>query len=148
MSFNSKKAQFSWKDFNVVIDGRPMFAITDVEYNTELGLEAIFGAGNTAQYIGEGNETVTGSIEVLQSDYEALVEEAKKRGLRGIQGMEVDMLLSHIPKSENATTIALKTVVDRVVGAKFSSAGKKVSQGDTHTKVALPFLALRVEPQI
>ncbi|WP_053405176.1 hypothetical protein [Persicobacter sp. CCB-QB2] len=148
MSFSTKTGQFSWKDLNLIIDGRPMLGFTDVEYTTEVNLEAIYGAGDMAQYIGEGNEAITGSIELLQSNYEALVEEAKKRGRRSVAGMEVDMLVSYIPKSEDPAIIALKTIVDRIVGAKFSTAGKKFTQGDTHAKVSIPFLALRVEAQI
>ncbi|WP_053404996.1 hypothetical protein [Persicobacter sp. CCB-QB2] len=148
MSFSTKTGQFSWKDLNVIMDGRPMLGATDVEYGTELALEAIFGAGNTAQYIGEGNEATAGALEMLQADYEAMTEEAKKRGHNSIAGMEVDLLITYIPKSTDPATVVMKTIVDRVVGAKFSGQVKKLTQGDTHMKVSLPFLALRVEHQI
>ena len=146
--FSTKTAQFAWKNLSVLIDGRPTIELTDIEYNPSKQLEEIFGAGDNPQFIGEGNKTYAGSIEMLQSGYEALVEEAKKRGGDDVTDLEVDIIVSLVPMGTSAATIAMKTVVDRVVGAKFEKGGKKFSQGNTHIKVALPFKALRIEHQI
>lgn len=143
--FSTKTAQFAWRDVVAVIEGRPIAGITDIEYTTEKALEEIYGAGDSPQFIGEGNKSYKGSIELLQNDYEALVEEAKNRGGDDITDLEVSVVVSYIPKG---TANLPKMVVDRLVGVKFSSDGKKISQGNTHAKMALPFICLGIEHQL
>jgi hypothetical protein len=149
MGFNSKIAQFAWKNFKLLIDGRFMTELTDIEIKESREIEEIFAAGDEAQYLGEGNKSVSGHVEMLQSGYEALVTEGKKRGGTGALDVEATYVLSYIPKSTEpiATKIA-KTIVDRVVGAKFTEEGKSFSQGATHMKVRLPFKALLYEKQV
>ncbi len=146
--FSTKTQQFAWKELTLLLDGRPMIELTDIEYKPNKVLEEIFGAGENPQFIGEGNKTYTGSLEVLQSGYEALVTEAKKRGGNDVTDLELEAIISYVPLNKDAATVAMKTIVDMVSGIKFESGGKKFSQGNTHIKVALPFKALRVKPQI
>lgn len=146
--FSTKTGQFAWKELLVMIDGRPMLELTDIEFKTVKNLEELYGAGDNPQFIGEGNKSHKGSVELLQSGYEALVEEAKKRGGDDVTDLEVDIVMTLIPLSSDAATIAMKTVVNRVVGMKFSDDGYKFTQGSTHTKVAIPWKALRIERQI
>jgi hypothetical protein len=147
MAFSTKTAQYAWKNLKLLVDGRLITELTDIEYGSEKNLEEIFGAGDEAQFIGEGNKTTSGSMEMLQSGYEALVEEAKKRGGNDVTDLEVTAVIAYIPKTTD-TALLNKTIVDRAVGIKFSKGGKKFSQGNTHIKVALPFKALRIENQI
>lgn len=145
--FSTKTGQFAWKNLKLLVEDRLITELTDIEYGSEKNLEEIFGAGDEAQFIGEGNKTNSGSMEMLQSGYEALVEEAKKRGGTDVTDLEVTAVLAYIPRATDAATLS-KTIVDRIVGIKFSKGGKKFSQGNTHMKVALPFKCLRIEPQI
>ena len=145
--YSTKTAQYDWKSFQLIIDGKPIAHFTDMEITPEKNLEDIYGAGDEPQFIGEGNKSFTGTLELLQNDYEALVAEAKKRGGTDITDLEVSMVLVYVPKG-NAATLLTKTITDRVVGAKFSSGGKKMSQGDTHFKMSCPFRSLRFEQQI
>lgn len=144
--FSTKTAQFAWKNIKLLVDGRLITELTDIEYAPEKNLEDIYGAGDEPQFIGEGNKSYSGSLEMLQSGYEALVAEAKIRGGVDVTDMEVTAVIAYVPKEPQQAT--LKTIVDRVVGIKFSKGGKKFGQGNTHIKVQLPFKALRVENQI
>lgn len=148
MGFSTKTGQFAWKELTVLIDGRPMIELTDIEIKTVKNIEEIYGAGDSPQFLGEGNKAHSGNLELLQSGYEVLVEEAKKRGGDDITDLEVDVIMSLVPKSKDAATIAMKTVVNRIVGVKFPEDGYKMTQGSTHTKVGIPFKALRIERQI
>jgi hypothetical protein len=148
MAFNTKASQFSWKELLVFIDGRPMFELTDIEWKVAKNLEHIYGAGDKPQAIGEGNKGYTGSVEMLQSGYEAMIEEAKKRGGDDLTDLEVNILVTLTPLKTSALTIALKTTVNRVIGVKFSEDTYKISQGNTHAKIGIPFFALDIEKQI
>lgn len=143
--FNTKTAQFAWKNLTVIIEGRPVLGITDIEYGPTKNLEAIYGAGDNPQFIGEGNKAYAGTVEMLQADFEALIEEARKRGGIDHTDLEVSITVAYIPKE--ATQLP-KTVVDRLSGVKFSGNVKKFTQGDTHMKVSMPFMCLAIEPQI
>ncbi|MBI9063307.1 MAG: hypothetical protein JEZ14_15100 [Marinilabiliaceae bacterium] len=149
MGFNSKTAQFAWKNFKLLVDGRYMTELTDIEIKESREIEEIYAAGDEAQYLGEGNKAVSGHIEMLQSGYEALVTEGKSRGGTGALDVECTFVLSYIPKSNEPIAMRIaKTIVDRVVGVKFTEEGKSFSQGATHMKVRLPFKALVYEKQI
>ena len=143
--FSTKIAQYAWKNLVVIVENRPIAGITDIEYTTEKNIEEIYGAGDTPQFLGEGNKAFSGSIELLQNDYEALVEEAKKRGGDDVTDLEVTIGITYIPTGLANLT---KTVVDRLIGVKFTSDGKKFTQGNTHIKVAIPFRALGIQHQI
>lgn len=144
--FSTKTAQFAWKNINIMILGRLIIGATDIEYTSERNIEEIFGAGDQPQFLGEGNKTYSGTIELLQNEYEAMVEYAKSKGLEGVIDLEIDIIVNYLPK-ELAQAI-VKMVTDRVVGVKFTSAGKKMTQGDTHMKIQLPFRALYIENQM
>lgn len=144
--FNSKIAQFDWSEFTLELDGRVCVEITDVEYSVEKNIEEVYASGYDPQFLGEGNKSYKGSIEMLQSGYEALVTESKKRGGDDITDLEVDGRFAYIPKGGKAKL--LKTIVDMASGIKFTSGAKKVSQGATHNKVAIPFKCLKIKPQI
>ena len=146
MDFSTKTAQFAWKHIHIMILGRPITGVTDIEYTAERNIEEIFGAGDTPQFLGEGNKTYSGTVELLQNEYEALVEEAKKQGGNSVVDLEVDIVVNYLPREP--VQAMLKMVTDRVAGCKFTSAGKKMTQGNTHMKIQLPFRALRVENQI
>ena len=145
MAFSTKTAQFAWKNITVIIEGRPIAGITDIEYDTEKELEEIYGAGDSPQFIGEGNKKYSGTIELLQNDYEALVEEAKKRGGDDVTDLETSITIAYIPQG---LANLPKMVVDRVSGVKFSSDGKKMAQGDRFAKMSMPFVCLGIEHQI
>jgi hypothetical protein len=145
MAFSSKTAQFAWKNIMAIIGGRPVAGITDIEYTTEKELEEVYGVGDSPQFIGEGNKSYKGTIELLQADYEALVEAAKNDGGDDVTDLELSIVVSYIPKG---IADLPKTVIDRLVGVKFSSDGKKMSQGDKYLKMSLPFVCLGIEHQI
>jgi hypothetical protein len=143
--FSTKTEQFAWKNIIAIIGGRPVAGISDIEYTTEKELEPVYGVGDSPQFIGEGNKSYSGTIELLQNDYEALVEAAKNDGGDDVTDLELSIVVTYIPKG---TASLPKTVIDRLVGVKFSSDGKKMSQGDKHLKMSLPFLCLGIEHQI
>ena len=144
MAFNSKILQFVWKEFSLIIDGAPMITILNVEYEIDKDIEEHYGAGDDPQFLSDGNKKYSGSIELKQSDYEALTATAKARGGNDVTDMEVDMIFSYIPQN---TTQLNKTVIDRASGCKFTKAGKKMSQGKIAT-VTLPCKALKIYNQI
>jgi hypothetical protein len=134
-------AEFAWKDIEVVIKGRSLVRILEIEYTTEAEMKHIYGRGKKAVGIQEGNEKVTGQITIGQSELEALI--------RSAQQANPGSKITDMPFNINITyRQGFQLVRDRVDTVKVSSIPKGMKQGDTDMIVKLPFLALDVEYNI
>lgn len=145
MRFSTKTAQYSWKDITIALEGRPLLGATNIEYTVEKEVTPVYGHGQYAQFMAEGNKKYSGTITMLQADYEALVDEAKRRNLQDVTDLEVSVIITYIPSNP---ANAMATVVDRLIGVKFTKGGKSMKQGDPKAEIPLPFVALRIDNQI
>lgn len=136
MDFNS--LEYAWKDIEVVLLGRPLVRITNVQYTTDATKTKIYGRGKKALGIQHGNESVSGSITVGQSELEAMTRavQAVKPGAK-ITDFSFDLSVGYIVTS--------KIVRDRIVGCSFTSVPKGMAQGDAASEHQLSFEALDVK---
>ncbi len=129
--------EYAWADITVFMHGRPIIGIQGISYKTEQEKELIYGAGNEPLGIGRGNKKYEGEISLLQSEYEALIRAVgKDSDLTDFRGF--DITVSYAP------TIGGKRVTDQIKYAEFKETEKSWSQGDKHTVIKLPYLALRI----
>ncbi|AYO58189.1 hypothetical protein CO230_08680 [Chryseobacterium sp. 6424] len=131
-TFNSK--EYSWADVSTVIGGRILEGITGIEYTIKQDKEVIFGRGNEGHSIGRGNKTADGKLSVLQSEYEAMVRDAKDND---ILNLNIDITVSYVPKD------AGPIVTDILKSVEFTEDAKKANQGDKNMVVELPFIFLK-----
>lgn len=136
MAFNSK--EYSWCDVSTVIGGRVLDGLTAIEYSVKQDKEAIFGRGSDPHSIGRGNRTHEGKLTVLQSEYEAMVRDAKEND---ILNLSIDITVSFIPQDGG------QMVTDILQGVEFTEDAKKANQGDKNMPVELPFIFLRKKAQ-
>ena len=132
--------QNSWKNISVVVLGRTIDGITAIKYKRTVKKEHVYGRGNKSQGIVSGNEEITGSITLLQSELEAMVAAAAAGG-RNLSELALDIVHSYENDAGTITT-------DIVVGAQFTEYEKAMSQGDTHMKVELPYMALSLRENV
>lgn len=130
--------EYAWKDIEVVLLGRPLVRILEVEYTVDSEKKPIFGRGKKALGIQSGNEKASGQITIGQSEVEALIKKAKEI----LPGTKVTDLSFDINVGYLANTEVIR---DRVVGAAFSTLSKSMKQGDSDMQIKLPFSALDVE---
>jgi hypothetical protein len=136
MNFDS--LEYAWKDLEVVLLGRPLVRILEVSYTVEAAKTKIYGRGKKALGIQDGNESVSGSITVGQSELEALVRAVQAVRPDGkITDFSFDLSISYVS--------AARIVRDRVVGCKFTSVPKGMSQGDSDSTHQLSFEALDIK---
>ena len=64
--------EYEWADVTVVMAGRDVTGIRGVSYTSEQEKEALYAKGNKPHGIQRGNKSYTGSIRLLQSEYDAL----------------------------------------------------------------------------
>lgn len=136
MAFNSK--EYEWADVSILLGGQDLTGIRSVKYTPKAEKELLYAKGRKPHSVQTGNYGYDGEIELLQSDYEALVAAAPNRDILAIS---VDALVTFgNPPSA--------LITDRLVGISFTEAGKEIKQGDKFMGMKLPFIMLNVEPQI
>lgn len=130
--FNS--SEYSWCDVSTVIGGRILEGLTAIEYSTKQDKELIYGRGCDPHSVGHGNKSSEGKLTVLQSEYEAMVRDARNND---ILSLSIDVTVSYVPKD------AGPIVTDILKGVTFTEDAKKANQGDKNMPVELPFLFLK-----
>lgn len=137
MAFNS--SEYEWNDLTVSMGGRIVTGIRGIKYNSKQEKEVIYGKGNTPHSIQRGNKSHEGSIKLLQSELEALIEAAKG----DILDLSVLITVSYGNPSKGDP---IKT--DTVIGVQFTEQPKEMNQGDKFMEVELPFLAIDIRRNI
>ncbi len=137
MEFNSN--EYSWKNVEVIVFGRPLVRILEVKYKFTQELKPIYGRGTKPQSIQPGNESFTGSYKIGQSELESLNKKATENGF------------DHFGQVEHSISICYAkngvVVTDVIVGARISDFEKAMKQGDPDMEIDLPFQALKIEYQ-
>lgn len=131
--FNS--IEYAWKDIEVVVLGRPLVRITEIEYTTEVEKKHIYGRGKKALGVQTGNEKVTGQLTIGQSELESLIRKAAESGKKPTD-ISFDINVAYIQEGD--------IVRDRVIGASLTQMPKSMKQGDTEMAVKLPYIAVDV----
>lgn len=125
--------EYEWSNVNVVMAGRMVTGLRGVEYEAKQEKEPLHAKGDKPHSIQRGNKTYEGTIDLLQSEYEAL-----KQACGGdILDASMDIIASYgnPSKGDPITT-------DILVGVEFTSDKTKWKQGDKFQEKSLPFLYL------
>jgi hypothetical protein len=135
---NSK--EYSWKNLTVVILGKTITGIQNIEYKVTKEKDYVRGRGNEPLGIQNGNKSYEGSMELLRSEYDLLVLAAKAANPNyDVTDISFDIIecfeLPSVPNKINTNVLA---------GAEFKEASFKMGQGDMTAMVTLPFMFLRL----
>lgn len=136
MDFNS--SEYAWKDIEVVMLGRPLVRILETSYKVATEQIPLYGRGQKVLDINEGNESVSGSLKIGQSELEALIRKSKEYGASNP---------THLPKLDLVISYARNgiIIIDVVQGVKFQEFDKAMAQGAGAMEVTLPYIAMDVE---
>ncbi|MEO0625565.1 MAG: hypothetical protein AAFY91_01160 [Bacteroidota bacterium] len=134
--------QAGWKDITVVLLGRNVAGLTNIKYKRKVTKERQYGRGNQAQFILSGNEEISGTITILQDELEALVEAIDTANPTAkITDVSFDIVVNYENDQGVATT-------DIVRGAQLEEYEKGMTQGDTHMKIEMPFMAVALDESV
>lgn len=137
MAFDSR--EYEWADLSLILGGQDLTGITAVKYEESIEREPLHAKGRYPHSIQSGNVTYKGEIELLGSDYEALVD----AGNGSVLSLALDGLFGYGNPSEGNTPM-----FDRAVGIRFMSAAKDWKQGDKFMKIKLPFMCIRIKNRV
>ena len=127
--------EYEWSDVSVVLAGRNVTGIRGVSYNSDQEKEALYAKGNKPHGIQRGNKSYTGSIRLLQSEYDALNAAAGGDALN----VSFNIIVSYGNPSMGDV---IKT--DLLVGAEITSKPKSLNHNDKFMEIELPLIMLDV----
>lgn len=136
MSFNSR--QYQWKDIRINLSGRSLVGVKEIKYKRSKEKEPLYGRGNKVLSIQHGNETIEGTITLLQSELEALTAAVKQIDPVGsVLDYDYDCVVSY------GVGVDLKT--DIVLGLSFTEYEKGMEQTDKMMEIEMPFIAREIQ---
>lgn len=127
--------EYEWADVTVVMAGRDVTGIRGVSYTSGQEKEALYAKGNKPHGIQRGNKSYTGSIRLLQSEYEALNAAAGGDAL----DVSFNIIVSYGNPSKGDVIST-----DLLVGAEITSKPKSMNQNDKFMEIELPLTMLDV----
>jgi len=133
--FDSK--EYSFADIELRVGGVKIADVQEVSYKETQTKETIYGKGALPVAIQRGQRQYSGSITLLQSDYNALVRATPGKSILDVH---CDILVTY-GNSANGDVL----ITDALIGCEFTEAENKMAQTDTYMRVALPFIFLRKE---
>lgn len=134
-------AEYAFKDIRVRLLGRDIVGLQGITYKRMSEGELVYGRGNKALGIQEGNERIEGTLQILQSEYEALSKAVKTASPgSNITDVRFDIVNTY-GDGLNAVTDVIKTV-------KITEYEKGMNQNDKYKVIELPFIALDVTENV
>lgn len=131
--------QYSWADIDIRIAGYQITTAQSISYKESQTKETVYGKGNEPIGIQRGQKSYSGSITLLQSEYDALVATTKNKSILDVH---FDAVVSY-GNSANGD----KITTDILQGCEFTDAENKLANNETYMKIELPFTFLRLKKQ-
>lgn len=114
------------------------FRIAELKFSSKKNKEFLHGNEEDPFAIQHGQKTYEGTVTFFQSDFQALIESA---GEVDILDLSMDIVVTYKPKAPRVGP----TVTRILKLAEFTEFEEGMSDGDTHMKVTLPMMFLRLE---
>ena len=127
--------EYEWSDVTVVVAGRDVTGIRGVSYNSDQEKEALYAKGNKPHGIQRGNKSYSGSIRLLQSEYDALNTAAGGDALN----VSFNIVVSYGNPSKGDIIHT-----DLLSGVEVTSKPKGLNQNDKFMEIELPLIMLDV----
>lgn len=131
---------FSFKDCDIKMLGSSVYYLQSINWDESEDASFDVGVGQVGKFLGVGNRSVAGSMEIGLSEFMKLADAA---GLVSLMGSPLD-----IPPFNIAITYYSRLANVRstnLFNVKFTKIGQSTKQGDTHIYTTLDFIATHVQ---
>ncbi len=135
--FNSTDT--SWSSVRVVLAGRTITGIRSISYTRAQEKELLHAAGVDPIGIQHGNKTYEGTITLLKSEHDALLDEAARQNV-DLLSFTGDIVVSYQQANRIRT--------DRIKNFEFLSYEKSLAQNDKMMEIELPIIFLSLEENV
>lgn len=138
---NIRSSECAWKHAEVIVLGRVIKGLRGFEFKKSIEKEPLYGAGQTAIDIQEGNIKCEGNIKILGFELDALNKAAVAAGYSDITEVPHEAISLQATFKKNATDA--KTTVS-VVGVAFTELAHAMEQNAKMREVTLPLIAMDI----
>ena len=140
-NININSNECAWHQTEVKLLGRTLTGIRGWEIKKTVEKEPLYGAGQNALDITEGNVKIEGSFKVLGFEADALNKAAQAAGYDDIASVPHDSIVANIRLKRS---LADRTTNIKIRGIAFTECGDSMEQGAKMREVSLPFIAMDV----
>ena len=138
---NIRSTECAWHMTEVSILGRVIKGLRGCEYKKTTEKEPLYGAGQHAIDIQEGNIKCEGNFKVLGFERDALNRAAQVAGYDDITAVPHEAIIAKIVYQKSK--VDKKTTVT-IVGCSFTETGGSMDQGAKMSEVTLPWIAMDI----
>ena len=142
---NIRSSECAWHNCDVKLLGRSITGLRGFEFTKEVEKEALYGAGQHALDITEGNIKCSGSITVLGFEADAMNRAARLAGY--------DDILSVSHEAVVITATYRKTPADPITrkvarGVAFTNLPENLQQNAKNREIQLPFVCMDIQTTV
>ena len=127
--------QYSYNDISIILGGRVLNQATGIEVEFGYEHEIVRGKGGKAQAINQKNHEVGGTVSMLQSEFEAIINTYGENYQK--QYFDVVWHFSPDGGTEHRTHL--------IKGLKLGKVKMGLKQGDAFMTIDVPFMALDIK---
>lgn len=133
---NFSSEEYTWSDLDIAVNGVILGKCQSVEYMEKIETEILRGKGRKGFQVADGNHSVEGSLELLQSEAEQMLALTGNKGIMGLRDLTITVAYKEIESG--------RLSVRSIVGVRITENGETIKQGDMKIVVKFPFVALDI----
>jgi hypothetical protein len=138
---NIRSSECAWHQSELKLLGRVIKGLRGWEYKKTTEKEALYGAGQHAIDISEGNVKCEGNFKLLGFEVDALNKAARTAGYDDIAAVPHEAIVATIKFQK--TKLEPVTMVT-VIGIGFTEVGGAMEQGAKMREVTLPWISMDI----
>lgn len=143
--------EYSWKHITLNLGGVPITTLQNISISQSVDKRYIYGERDESSTIISGRTQTSGTMSMLQSDFELLNSVVPGLKILNTNKFTVVILFKKNPSVKTIPTKGIDEFISistyTLLGVSFTNWDFNFSQGSMNTVVNLPFIASRLIPQ-
>lgn len=130
---------YDWSSVTINVSGMENIEPTEISYDDEQELEAIYGRGGGIRGFGTGNVKNSVKLSMLREDFNEMCRVIKSKGYKNFYKYVIPKVVVSYADDGAATC------TDTITNLRFSKRSFKTAQGDKSVKVDLDGMAMKIK---
>lgn len=130
---------YDWSSVTINVSGMENIEPTEISYDDEQELEAIYGRGGGIRGFGTGNVKNSVKLSMLREDFNEMCRVIESKGYKNFYKYVIPKVV--VSYADDGAT----TCTDTITNLRFSKRSFKTAQGDKSVKVDLDGMAMKIK---
>lgn len=130
---------YDWSSVNINVSGMENIEPTEISYDDEQELEAVYGKRGGIRGFGTGNVKNSVKLSMLREDFNEMCRVIKSEGYKNFYKYVIPKVV--VSYADDGAT----TCTDTITNLRFSKRSFKTAQGDKSVKVDLDGMAMKIK---